>query len=532
MTGALFRGEGRRLALLIGLICAVALFSVVMPLLFALTTDVLLPQGYRVHLLVGVGAVLALILTRFLLTLAQDYLFQKVRLRAERRMIDRFVRRIIRLPLPRAADEAASPDSRLRLWLVNFQYQFSELLFFYAYALFISLVVLAIILVVNPVIGALVLGFGVLHFLNFAAHNRAARGAAEAYSEAKAALVSDIAAMLAGKRAINLAGLDARIGATLRAGAADSFGAAYRLAAIANRQTAAQAVLRGALFVAILTLAAPMVRGGTLSVGGMFFTLLLVSFAYEPIYRLNRVTTLGQQLRAALRPLLTILAPLDRARATPVVLDRPLDEIVLRDVACRHGERPLFAGLNQRFVPGRLYLLAGPSGSGKSSLLDLIAGLAPADAGAVLWNACPVDQLGQAERARHAALAAQDSVLFTASIAQNVTIFAPDPDPARLRDLLRQLGLGARADDLDRVTAPDQFSLGERQRLGLARALYRPARLLLLDEPTANLDAASEELCLSAIAAAKRHRIVILVSHSARARALADEVILLEPSNA
>jgi heme exporter protein A len=155
------------------------------------------------------------------------------------------------------------------------------------------------------------------------------------------------------------------------------------------------------------------------------------------------------------------------------------------NLACLRGERVIFAGLSFRLEAGDALLLVGANGTGKSTLLRLLAGLlAPAE-GRLLWN-CE-DAL--ADRARHAArlryLSHQDALKPALTTRENLDFFAQiwggEADAA-----LEALGLSPLADLPARV-----LSSGQKRRLALARLALAPAALWLLDEPTVGLDAAS-----------------------------------------
>jgi heme exporter protein A len=154
-------------------------------------------------------------------------------------------------------------------------------------------------------------------------------------------------------------------------------------------------------------------------------------------------------------------------------------------LASIRGERQVFAGLGFRVPAGGALLLVGPNGSGKSTLLRLVAGLARAEAGRLLWHGA--DAL--ADLAEHAGRVAYlghlDAVKPGLSVAENLLVWGRRDTVAAALDAV---ALTALADLPARM-----LSAGQRRRLALARLALRPAPIWLLDEPTLGLDVASVE---------------------------------------
>lgn len=522
LARVLFDRDLRRLIVLAALIYGVALYSLVLPLLFALAIDVLLPNALAAHLIAVVAVALLLALLRFCLAFVQDYEFQRLRQRCERRVIGRVLAAVLAGPDDAmVAGEASRLDDWLRLWLVNFQYQMTEILFFAAYAVLISLTVTAVIWWVDPASGLLMLLFAGLHTLNFRYHNRRSSAHARDYSAAKTAFVRDFAATLAAKRAVNLARLDDRMVDQLSAKAGQAFAAGQGQAVNSASQALVQSILRGALYLLVVGISAPQIAAGTMTVGDILLVLMLVSFAYEPVYRLNQITVMFNQLVANSAPLRPFLGSLPEVVPPTDHRDGP---VTLSGVSVGVGGAPLFCPVSARLEAGQVVLLRGPSGVGKSTLLKVLGGTASPATGAVEGTGGGIPG--------SVYLMPQSATLFDAGLVENIALFDPGPDRNRINELLASLGMAGSPHAGH--TAPDltRLSQGERQRVALARALYSDARLLLLDEPTAHLDLATEQVCLAAIRAAAAGRIIVLVSHGSQAAGVADQIVELERPDA
>jgi len=169
-------------------------------------------------------------------------------------------------------------------------------------------------------------------------------------------------------------------------------------------------------------------------------------------------------------------------------------------LACRRGERLVFKGVAFALAPGDALVLGGPNGSGKTSLLRLMAGLAQPEDGVIAWHGDAIADDPAAHRARLHYIGHQDAVKPALTAEENLAFWAGmrGANGAAV-DALRRFRLDARA------TWPARYlSAGERKRLGLARLMASPVPLWLLDEPTTSLDAEATEILLTAIADHRR----------------------------
>ena len=209
------------------------------------------------------------------------------------------------------------------------------------------------------------------------------------------------------------------------------------------------------------------------------------------------------------------------------------DHIELRGLGFRFAGAPraLFTDLNLTIRRGQTVAFTGPTGSGKTTLVDLITGLLTPTAGAILVDGRPLTSATLPAWRRQLAYVPQDTFLYDASLADNVRLGAPDRGPEALREALRQADLLDFAErelpaGLDTPLGEHgaRLSGGQRQRVGLARALYRRPALLVLDEATSALDPATERRILDALARLPAELTVILVAHRPSAVADADRV--------
>src|SRR6185312_7906971 len=153
-----------------------------------------------------------------------------------------------------------------------------------------------------------------------------------------------------------------------------------------------------------------------------------------------------------------------------------------RSLACRRGERLVFAGLDFVVPPGGALVLTGPNGSGKSSLLRLMAGLTPPEAGLLGWDGVPLRQDPAAHRARLHFIGHHDAVKPVLTVAETLAFWAGMRGSGDITAALQRFRLAPLAQSPCRL-----LSAGQRRRLALARLVASPAALWLLDEPTTGL---------------------------------------------
>ncbi len=252
-----------------------------------------------------------------------------------------------------------------------------------------------------------------------------------------------------------------------------------------------------------------------------FFVLALAPEVYQPLRRLAAAYHDRQAAEAAV-PSLVTPAPVERPRA-------PLGDLApairFRDVSVAYdGRTPVIRNFDLDVAPGQIVALTGASGAGKSSLLHLLLGLAPLSGGEVEIGAAKLGVDGDV--AGRIAWASQQPIVVPGDLARNIALADPASCPGRVALAARTAGLTG---DLDRRIDERGGGLsgGERRRLGLARALLKRAPILLLDEPTANLDPASEQAMIAVIARAARGRTTLIATHSPAVAALADRVVQL-----
>jgi len=157
-------------------------------------------------------------------------------------------------------------------------------------------------------------------------------------------------------------------------------------------------------------------------------------------------------------------------------------------------------GFSYRFQSGNIYTVVGPSGAGKSSLLRLLNRLDEKTDGEVIFNGKPVEKYPVTELRRRVALVFQEPYLFPGTVLENLSYCCEDKRPAEEKFASHFLGLVGLEEALADRT-PEKLSVGQKQRVALARSLVQEPEILLLDEPTSALDPGAartiEELILN-----------------------------------
>ena len=226
--------------------------------------------------------------------------------------------------------------------------------------------------------------------------------------------------------------------------------------------------------------------------------------------------------------------PSVREPSSPARLAPLQKELGLEKVFLDYGHDHVLQGVDLRVPRGYKLGLAGPSGSGKSSLINLLPRFYDPTSGRILWDGRDLRDFSTADLRRQIALVSQDVVLFDASVAENIALGKDRATPAEIEEAARRAFAHDFIRDLPRgydTRVGERgvlLSGGQKARISLARAFLRDAPILILDEATAALDAEAEKEVQKAVDALEEGRTVICIAHRLSTLANMDEIVVLE----
>lgn len=276
--------------------------------------------------------------------------------------------------------------------------------------------------------------------------------------------------------------------------------------------------------------------GGQLGLRTALFALVLAPEAYLPLRRLGANYHASAEGMAAAEQVFAVLEePVPARGARRDVPDMAVAGIEVEGLWVSYPERsePALEDVTLSVEAGEVLALAGPSGCGKSTLLSVLLGLTEPERGSVRVGDMELTDLDPDAWRTQLAWVPQRPHLFASTIAENVRLGRREASDEELWEAVRAAGLtdvvGNLPEGLDTMLGDRGagLSAGERQRIALARAFLRDSPLLLLDEPTANLDGETEHEVMEAVRRLSHGRTVVLVAHRPALLGLADRVLVL-----
>jgi ABC-type multidrug transport system fused ATPase/permease subunit len=289
-------------------------------------------------------------------------------------------------------------------------------------------------------------------------------------------------------------------------------------------------------FLLIAGVGAAKVLDGTLEVGVLVAFLVLARFLYEPVGRLHQLNQIFVAGRAAGERVFEILdepAEQDEGSADPPA---PLTgDVRYENVGFSYGAgSPTLSGIDFHARPGEMVALVGPTGAGKSTVVNLLIRFYEFGSGRILLDGQPQRSLSRACLHRNIALVTQESFLFNGTVAENLRMGKPDASEAELwaalaaanaADFVRRMPHALETQVGERGV---RLSVGEKQRVSIARALLKNPPILVLDEATASVDTATERLIQEALDHLLSNRTSFVIAHRLSTVRHADQILVLE----
>jgi PrtD family type I secretion system ABC transporter len=297
-------------------------------------------------------------------------------------------------------------------------------------------------------------------------------------------------------------------------------------------------VLRQAIQVLLQALGAYLVLDGQATPGVMIASTMLLGRALAPVEQIVASWKTLAEGRLAYRRLNPMLRAV-MSRPAPMALPAPIGQLSAAGLIYRPlgSEKTIIAGISLQLAPGESLAIIGPSGSGKSTLIRLLIGLWAPSAGVVRLDGVDLSKWSREQVGPYLGYVPQDVELFSGNVGENIArLGAVDPErvvnAAKLAGIHEMVLALPNGYDTDIEPHSALLSPGQRQRIAVARALYGDPRLLVMDEPNANLDGAGELALAETLKQLRGKTTVIVVTHRATLTNHVDKIMVVEAGRA
>ncbi|OOF80213.1 thiol reductant ABC exporter subunit CydC [Rodentibacter caecimuris] len=272
-----------------------------------------------------------------------------------------------------------------------------------------------------------------------------------------------------------------------------------------------------------------------LDFAGFLIGVILLMSSYGPVIALSNLSSNLLQTLASGERVLSLLAeqPVLKEVESAVNLDN-VSEIRVENLSFTYGDEPILTDINLQLQKGHILGIHGRSGSGKSTLLKLLMRFYDPQQGKICINGTPLGDINTASLRDNMAYITQQTYIFNDTIEENIRLahrsatqeqIIEAAKQASIHDFIMSLPAGYQT---KMTELGGNLSDGEKQRIGIARAFLHNAPIILLDEPTSNLDSLNEAIILQSLRNVKADKLIILVSHRQSTMAICDQVIRIE----
>ena len=280
-----------------------------------------------------------------------------------------------------------------------------------------------------------------------------------------------------------------------------------------------------------LTVGILLVKNDMLSLGRMIIGMVTVFSSFGPVIAVGSLPGSLTQTFASGDRVLNLLAEKPAVEAVTNGKDFDYENLDVKDLSFSYdGQTEVLKDIKMHAEKGEIIGIVGESGCGKSTFLKLLLRFWERSGGEINYDNIDIDQINTNSLLKNVTMVSQSTYLFEETIEDNLRIAKPDATReeienackmASIHDFIMTLPDGYKT----QVGAlGDNLSAGEKQRIGLARAFLRGSELILLDEPTSNVDSINEGIILKALKEQKNKKSIILVSHRESTMAIADRI--------